>query len=288
MQQLELSGISASGTLRHALSHLVAKALECTMPTRLMHQRHARYLLAFYGDRQLTDLTYPEIRRYLDDEHKRGVGKETIRKRLSTLHMALAEAVRMGWLQAIPPWPVIKTDTRPKEAFWTHAQWLSAHAECDDDDLRTWIDCGWWMGSHASDLDRLRWCDLDLALGTWVRRNTKSKAKPVKLPLPEELLKLLRERHDALQPHPRDLVSRRRMGLPHRPLAALCHRAGVPLISTIGLRHSCETFLEERGTTELFQMTWLGLQSPRMLKKHYRHITQPTLDSGISLLNNAA
>ena len=33
-----------------------------------------------------------------------------------------------------------------------------------------------------------------------------------------------------------------------------CHRAGVTLISPIGLRHSCETYLEGKGTTELFQI----------------------------------
>lgn len=304
--QLELKGISAFGTLRHALSHLVTNALECAMPTREMHVRHARYLNEFYGrhlvdektgavmwpggDPDLAAITYAQVRRYLDDEHRRGVAKETIRKRLSTLHMALCEAVRMGWLVAVPPWPVIKTDTRPKEAFWTMEQWEAADRECDDDDLRTWILCGWWTGMHSSDLDRFRWDDVELAAETptWVRRNTKTKVKPVRLPLPKVIADRLRERYTALQPHKRDLIAARRMGHPNRPLKALCHRAGVPLLSPIGLRHSCETFLEERGTTELFQMTWLGLSSPRMLKKHYRHITPPTLDRGISLLNNAA
>lgn len=283
--QLELKGIAASGSLRFALSHLVANGLECATATREMHARFARYLLDFFGDRQLDEIRYQDLRRYLDEEKRRGIARETIRKRLSTLHMALCEAVRQGWIDKIPPWPVIKSDSRPKEAFWTLAQWEAADAECDDEEFRTWIMCGWWMGSHSSDLDRLRWEDLDLAAGTWVRRNTKSKAKPAVLPLPAPLLKRLRARHDALTPHRRDLVSGRRMGHPNRPLKELCHRAGVPLLSPIGLRHSCITFLEERGTTELFQQTWIGLQSPAMLKRHYRHITKPTIERAMALLD---
>ena len=41
----------------------------------------------------------------------------------------------------------------------------------------------------------------------------------------------------------------------------------------------------ERGTAELFQTTWLGLKSPRMLWRHYMRITQPTIDAGIAAVN---
>ena len=285
MLQLELRGVSTAGTLRHALDHLLANALECRPWTRRMHDVHRRYLLEWFGDRQLDSIGYPLIQKYYLDEQRRGMARETIRKRLSTLHMALAEAVRQGWLEKVPPWVVIKTDSRPKDAFWTLVQWEAAHLACDDEDLRTWIACGWWTGMHTSDLNRFRWTDVDLVKKTWVRRNTKTGIAPVTLPLPDRLLRVLSERQEAIQPHPRDFVSGRNMGHPNRPMRAVCHRADVPLISPIGLRHSCETFLEERGTTELFQMTWMGLKSPAMLKKVYRHITPPTIDGGISALN---
>lgn len=285
--QLDLPGLSAAGTLRHAIDFLLANGLECKPPTRAMHQRYGRYLLDWFGDCQLGAIDYPRIKSYYVDEQKRGVSRETIRKRLSTLHMTLAEAERQGWIPRIPPWVVIKTDSRPKTAFWTLTQWQAADMACDDEDFRTWVALGFWLAMHTYDLNSYRWCDVDLVRGTWIRRNHKTGVTPLVLPLPEALLNFLRKRHSEVEPHARDLVSTRNMGHPNRPMKALCHRAGVPLISPIGLRHSCETFLEERGTTELFQMTWLGLKSPAMLKRHYRHITAPTLDGGIAAVNRA-
>jgi len=283
--QLELPGVAPERGLRAALNHLLAHGLEGADATRKMHACHARYLLAAFGDVPLSDVTYPKLRAYYQDEQARGRSRETCRKRLSTLHMALEEAVRMGWMEKLPPWVVIKGDSKPRNLFWTLTQWEAAHLACDDDDLATWVALGFWTGMHSSDLDRCRWQDVDLVRRTWIRRNTKSKAQPFELPMPDRLWNVLKERKDHLLPHPRDLVAARRMGNPNRALKALAMRADVPAISPIDLRRSCETLLAERGTAELFQTTWLGLKSPRMLWRHYMRITQPTIDAGIAAVN---
>jgi len=69
------------------------------------------------------------------------------------------------------------------------------------------------------------------------------------------------------------------------PMREICHRADVPQLSLIGLRHSCETYLAERGCNVQFQVAWMGLKSPRMLWKHYRHLTQPIIDGGAAAMN---
>jgi integrase len=283
--QLELPGVSRAGTLRHALEHLLTHALECADATRAMHHTHGRFLLGWFGDVPLSAIGYPEVRRYYLDEQRRGMSRETCRKRLSTLHMTMAEAVRMGWLTQVPPWVVIKTDSKPRNTFWTRTQWEAAHIACDDDELQTWVALGFWTGMHTSDLNRYRWCDVDLVRKTWIRRNTKSKAEPLELPLPDRLWAILTERYEAIQPHRRDLIAGRSMGHPNRPMRAICHRADVPLISPIGLRHSCETFLSERGCSEEYQVAWMGLRSPRMLWKHYRHLTPTKLEQGAAAMN---
>lgn len=282
--QLELRGIGHAGSLRQAFAWL-QESLECTYWTRRMHADHARYLLDYFGDVQVVEVKYPQLRAYYEDEKRRGRAKETIRKRLSTLKMALREGLAHGVLDRLPDWPVIRSDTKGKDGFWTLAQWEAVHLACDDTDLRTWLAVGWFTGMHSSDLNRFRWQDVDLVKGTWIRRNSKTKAKPAVLPLPMRLLAVLRERYDELQPHPRDLVAGN-MGHPNRPVKQVAVRAGVPVISPIeATRHSCETFLEESGTSGLYQMTWMGLTSERMLKRHYRHITMPTIASGISAVN---
>lgn len=278
MQQLEL--IMETGTLRGALDHLLANALECEYWTRQMHANHRRYLLEWFGDGLLSGVTYSRIREYLTAERRRGRAVETVRKRLSTLHMALKEAVRMGWLKEVPPWPVMKSDSRPMADYWTLAQWEAANLGCEDEDLATWIAIGFWCGSHTSDIYRLRWCDVNLSANTWIRRNTKSKAPPVPLPLPNRLRELLWERAERLQPHKRDLVCGRNMGHPNRAIKELARRCDVPVIRPIGLRHSCTTYQKDQGCDDLFRSFWLGHTSPAVTVGTYTHVTPRQIQEG--------
>lgn len=284
--QLALPGLSLNEGLAQSLEW-VYQVLSCTAETRKMHHDHGRYLMAFFGDVSVKSIGYPEIRSYAKSELLRGMARETVRKRITTLKMALQEAVYHRVLERLPDIPTIKGESHPKEGYWTYLQWEAVNLACDvDDDLRMWIAVDWWCGSHSSDINRFRWQDVDLVSKTWVRRNTKVKAKPIVLPLPDRLCAILKERFERVQPHPRDLVCGRIIKNPNREIKALARRAGVPEISPIEAgRHSCETYLEECGTTELYQMTWLGLKSPAMLKKHYRHQTARGMVEGIARVN---
>lgn len=291
VHQLELPGLNVNreDTLEASLTWLLDHGLECGHWTRSMHAQHRRMLIEFFGpEKKLRDIKYADLKRYLDSEVARGRARETVRKRLTTLRMAMDEALRREepWFTKLPPWVVIKSDTKKTANFWVLDEWQSAHDACDDDDeFRLWIDNGFWLGMHTSDLNRFRWADVDLFKKTWIRRCTKSKSAPVALPLPEKLHRILLARYGEKQPHPRDLVAGRDMGHPNRQLREICLRAGVPVISPIGLRHSCETFLAESGTEEQYQVTWLGHKSPKMLKTTYRHTTPKTLEDNLAKVN---
>lgn len=283
MQQLEL--IIEPTRLRGALCHLLVHGLECEDWTRKMHACHARYLVQHFRDVPLTEVTYSKIKEYVIVEKRRGRAVETTRKRLSTLHMALMEAVRMGWLEKVPPWPVLKSDSRPKQVWWSTMQWEQAHLACEDEDLQTWIAVAFWCGSHTSDIYRFRWADVDFVNNTWIRRNTKSHAEPVAIPLPARLREILLERHDRLQPHRRDLVCGRNMGHPNRVLKQLATRCGIPAIPPIGLRHSCVTRMKELGCDDQFRSWWIGHKSTKVTVGTYTHMTPPLIDSGVALIN---
>jgi integrase len=286
--QLELHGLTADAGLRAACNWL-AETLDCEDWTRRMHADHCRYLLAYFGDRRVDDIRYAELIGYVRHELKRGLSKETVRKRLSTMKMAMREALAHGTLDRLPDFPVLRPQNHPRQGYWTKTQWDAANLACDgDEDFRTWVAVNWHTGMHSSDIDRFRWQDVDVVSKTWVRRNTKVKAEPKTLPLPDRLCGILRERRERLQPHPRDLVCGHPMGHPNRELRDLANRAGIPPITpTEAGRHSAETYLEECGATELFQMEWLGLKSPAMLKRHYRHATAKGMGAGIALVNVA-
>lgn len=283
MVQLELP--LEVGTLRGAFNHLLANGLECEDWTRRMHASHTKYLLEWFGDGPLPGVTYPRLLEYYRSELKRGRARETVRKRLSTMHMALAEAVRMGWLEKLPPWVVIKSDSRPKKDYWTVTQWEAANLACDDEDLAMFIAQGFWFGSHTSDIYRQRWQDIDLVKNTWIRRNTKSKAEPAELPIPERMRELLIARKDRLQPHPRDLVCGRNLGHPNRQLKALAARCDLPAIRPIGLRHSCVTYLKDCGCDDDFRCFWIGHKGVAVTKRVYTHMTPGQVEAGMALAN---
>jgi integrase len=283
--QLELPGLSGSEGLRAACEWLKG-SLDCEDWTRKMHADHCRYLLAWFGDAQIKTIGYPMMLEYVRAELRRGLSKESIRKRLTTLRMALREAVAHGVLDRTPDFPVVRPRARPRQGFWTQVQWEAVNlAVQGDDDFRTWIAVNWHCGMHPSDLDRFRWQDVDLVGKTWVRRNTKVHASPAVLPLPDRLWQTLKERRERLQPHPMDLVCGHRMGHPNRELKQIAQRAGVPEITPMEAgRHSAETHLEECGASLLFQQTWLGLKSMAMLR-NYRHMTPRGLEAGAALMN---
>jgi len=259
--------------------------VQCKPATRAMHIVNAGLLLRYFGNVDVRTLGFAQLRGYLRDEVKRGLCKESVKKRLSTLKHAMLEAVARRVIERLPEWPQIRSDTRPKEAFWTIDELNAFVVECEDEDLAAWAIVGWWCGFHASDVDRFRWVDVDLERGVWTRRNSKTCVRWVELPIPDGFKVWLRERYLRLGPHPRDLVAAR-LGYPNAAIRRVCKRAGITVISTIGLRHSCETYLAEKGCNELFQQTWLGLTSPRMLRV-YRHPTKIGLAAGAELLNAA-
>lgn len=286
--QLELPGLTDAVALGEVLGYLLAHDLDpdTALDTRVMHAQHARMLCEFFGrDTPITSIRYEHLNRYFKKETERGLARESVRKRLSTLSMAMKSAIRRDLLTKLPPWPVIKSDTKAKKGFWTLTQFEAAFAVCDDDDFATWVACGFFMGMHTSDLNRVRYQDIDLFKKTWIRRNTKNKKEPIPLPLPERLHKILLARFGEKQPHPRDLVAGRDMGNPNRTLKELAHRAGVPPISPIGLRHSCATWLEESGASEKFQDEWMGHAGSRIRKKHYHHLTDKMMADGVQALN---
>jgi len=287
MVQLELPGISREGHLEEVLEWMINHELECAADTVRMHQAHKRYLVEWFGDVHVRTIRYAELRAYYEHELRRGLARETIRKRFNTLHMGLESAHRREILDKLPPWVVIKSDTRPSQRFWTLQQWEAADAVIDDEELRIWVAVGWWTGMHSSDIDRFRWDDVNLWKKTWVRRCTKNKKRvqPKELPLPARLHKILTERFGRLQPHPRDLVAGRPMGHPNREMKAIAARAGVPAISPKDFRHSCVTFLFESGCDEKFVSEWTGHTTVRMPQNVYRHSTAKTLADNLAAID---
>src|SRR5262252_10640291 len=112
MEQLEMS-TDMEGRLREAISWMIAHR-DCTDATRAQHRDHRRWLVEWFGDCLLAEVTFARVLEYIEAEKLRGVMVATIKKRLVTLRMGLEDGYRRGLLpRTIDWWPSIVSDSKP-------------------------------------------------------------------------------------------------------------------------------------------------------------------------------
>jgi integrase len=275
--------------------------------TQLMHQAHRDHLIAFFGDRAITDFRgaagYELLLAYVQAEGPedggRGLRYCTLRKRLQTLHMALREAVKRGKLDALPPWPETPADSQPRERWLTLDEYLRLRAAIGAP-WATWIDLGVWTGQHSSDLNTMTWAMVDLGGGAgaaagegrslWLRRNTKNRATAEWLPMPAELRRNLAALYRSLEPKPapNECIVGPWKHAGHR-LRKACIRLGIAPCSPIDFRRTCATWWIESGGDKEALRKWLGHSgNSSMVERHYSKITPKMLDGGVDALDRAA
>lgn len=282
--QLELA-IDRQGTLREAITWTVGHR-NCADATKAQHLDHLRWLVEWFEDCEITAVTFARVLAYIQAEEARGIMRATIRKRLVTLRMALEDCYRRGLLaHTVDWWPEIESDSRPGQDLWTYDQYRQGRLAFDPAQ-RIGIDILFWFGSHDSDVRRLRRSDVDLVKRQWRRYNTKSRTEPKLLPLPDEMGRILEEWFavDGIL-SPSHKVAPLWWSSPIKPMARVCHRAGLPRITQLGLRRSCVSYMFELGAkkaidpkqTAEFVALWLGHKGDPMtsaiIRTHYMRWT---------------
>jgi integrase len=275
-------------------------------PTVDGHKWQRNKLLEFFGDRPLTDFEggagYRLLWEYLEAEGPGGRGAKfcSLKKRLTTLRLALKEANRLDAFGALPPWPDLPNDSVPRERYLTYEEYSLVRAALPDR-ARIWLDLAIWTGMHTSDVNATTWAMVDLGAGPgsgpgsghafWFRRNTKNGTNPVWLPMPDELRAYLvaEWRSRDVRPAPADRISG---PFDHKNLRRALNRAtwktGIPQFSPIDCRRTCATWWIERQGPKDGLKSWLGHTSTSgMVDKHYAKVTPMTLDQGVAALNRA-
>lgn len=243
-----------------------------------MQRAHGRWLAAELGaklpitsiDEQLLEqLTGPRL-------PPRRFGAETLRKRMSTLRAAVALAHRRRWVKRQPAFPQVIAPWRPRQRWLTYAQARQLFEALPRHRAEwTWVCL--WTGMHASDVNALRWLDVDLNERSLILRNTKNrKVTGVRVRCPRALWSLLREMHTRDRPKPGDRVVRPWHSRGHTLLRA-CIKAGIPQVSAIDLRHTCATWMVRRLGIVPSVLAWLGHSSPAMAARTYAHAVPPQL-----------
>lgn len=279
--QLELD-VHQTGKLYEAITWTMDRRPGISTETRGLYYEHRRWLIEYFGDVDVRRIGFKEVNDYIDHEVARGLMRETVKKRLKTLRLSLDDCWRRGLMKERPHWwPDIKSDSKPGQDMWTHANYRQGRLAFDPDQ-RIGIDILFWTGMHTSDVHRWRRGDVDLERKAWRRYNTKSKAVAKWLPLPEEFLHILEEwimANGLTEPAHR--IAPRFWAYPSKGMIRTCARAGVPHVTPLGLRRSCvshifELALRKNMTPDQaaeFAALWLGHKSDprtsRIIRRHY-------------------
>lgn len=294
-------------TLQEALGWLfrpgIRKRSEATIA---MHRKHARWLLAFFGNRAIADFEgtagYRLLLEYVEIEGPggRNVKCTSIAKRLCTLRLALREGERRGHFAKMPPWPELAADAEPRTRYLSFDEYQRLRPLMPPREM-LWIDLAVWTGQHNADVNTMTWGMVDLGGGAgappaegpafWLRRNTKNRARDQWLPMPDELRAILTTAwHATKGPGPEALI----VGEPSyrnflTKIARACWKLGIPRFSPIDLRRTCATWWVDRAGPKDALRAWLGhSHNSAMVEKHYSQVTPLMLNEGVAALNRAS
>jgi integrase len=278
-----------------------------TTATREDRIDHVRWLNHFFGtDRPLSEFNgtsgYRLLAEYVEKEGPdlggRGIKFVTIRKRLDTLRMAFTEAVKRGDLNALPFFPDLPRDSKPRERYLTVDEYRAIRALLLHPGP-LFLDLGVWTGQHTSDIVSMTWGMVDLGNGPgngpgpgpafWLRRNTKNKKRPVWLPMPDELRASLTAAYEEAPPDRPGRLIVGPWGSVRARLRRACRKLGIPRVSPIDLRRTCATWWIEKGGPKDALRQWLGHSvTSEMVERHYAQVTPAMGFQGVDALNRAA
>jgi integrase len=285
----------------------VASRTDVTVKAREQYQWAIPHIEAGLGAIRLDRLDREDVARWLDDLAVAGqLSWRSVQICRTVLRAALA-AVEEGLLRRSPaarvPMPrAVAKPVREKETdAWTDAEVARFLEVSADHRWAIAFRLGVLYGLRRSEALALRWDDLDTVTGTLrideglvavskgaVWSEAKSARSRRVIPLdPETLAVLARHRRDQLEERlaagatweDHDLITTTHVGRPVMPrsldraLALLVDRAGLPRLTSHGLRHTAATHMvrSAKDIGELRAVADVLGHSPDMLMKIYAH-----------------
>lgn len=236
-------------------------------------------LLAFWGQKTVAEVTKANCKRYAR-ERRRSPG--TVRRELTTLRAALNFSHEENRLKHVPSvWLPEEPQGRDRWLRRSEAAMLLNAARTGRADVRLYLPLfillGLYTGARKEAILSLRWPQVDLEQGVIDFNPPGSKQtnkRRARLPIPERLMTFLR------------LAKRRGSDLGYvvhcngarikdvkKAFATACERAGLAEATPHTLRHTCGTWMAQRGVP-LFEIGgWLGQTHERTVILYAHHHT---------------
>lgn len=241
-----------------------------------------RALLGYWGDRNVSAISGETCRAYLRHRTAQGRKPETARRELSTLRAALRHSQREGYLINTPGvW--LPDPSVPRERWLTRnevAALVRAARRLDvaKQYLPHFTLIGVYTGARSKKaILTLQWqpntsggwVDLDNGLIKWQQSHT-NKRQPRITPIPKNLMPLLRLLRRRNRQYVLESQSNTRLKSLEKSWAKCCKIAGVANATPHTLRHTCGTWMAQRGVP-LWQIAGYIGMTVEMASKVYLH-----------------
>lgn len=240
--------------------------LEVRPATKAMYGSIVRHQLGHVGDMRLTRVAPPDIRALLAERAREGYAGRTRRAILDVLRMIFRLAEHDGIVERNPASTVTAPKIDAKEPVHLDAAQARKFLEVSKGEgLHSLFAVALGTGLRRGELLALTWRDVDLDQGLVHVRRSKTGAGVRTVPLPAFAADVLRGL--ARRPGPIWLYS---PAYVTRRVAAICERAGLPRITTHGLRHSTASILLAEGVPIEVIKSLLGHTSATMTQHYAR------------------
>lgn len=293
-QRFEREAHDPNGAAAHVASPFVSEVLEhfvndgCPSvadATLSMYLQKSGHLQRLLGHMKATDLQDIDVMKaYIAARTREGAASGTLQKELVTMRQAMFAALEAKMITFNPRicFPRFKAKYVPKDRWLPPAEVEKLLAVLPPH-RQLWIVLAVYTGGRDSEIDGLRWEDIDWA-GRIIRINgTKTHGAMREIPLQPVLgVVLSRSRQESGY-----IVGE--WGNVRRDLHAACaaDRAGIDPCSPNDLRRTFATWLANQGVPELVVAKMLGHGSSQMVRRVYAQLQRDLMRREMAKLSGA-
>lgn len=295
----EFSGTIAEGTCDAAQNQatLIGNTIEAALgqflefcpldksnSTIKCYEQKAGHLVRLLGKIELCVMKVDDVQKYCMTRLEEGAARETVRKELVVLRSTLSLARDRGMLTRDPDAliPKFRAAYQPKRRWLSDAETVELLRNLPEE-RKSWVLLAVFTGGRLSELESLKWGDLNFAKGQIHIRGTKTARSDRFIPMDPELAELLRPlRGEADQPVAGKWSNVR------RDLRKACEKAKIEPVSPNDLRRTFASWLKQAGRDSLAVGKLLGHTSSRMVELVYAHLDQKALQQAMEALPSLA
>ncbi len=253
--------------------------------TLSMYLQKSGHLLRLLGARRADELQdIDTMKGYIARRLEEGAASGSVQKELVTMRQALYAAMEAKQIRFNPAacFPRFRAQYRPKDRWLTPDE-VIALLRVLPPHRQLWIVVAIYTGARDSEVDSLRWEDIDWARRLVHIRGTKTRGSRREVPLLHVLGSVLsRERKEAGY-----IVGE--WGNVRRDLHAACAagRADIPPCSPNDLRRTFATWLANEGVSEHVVAKALGHGSSQMARRVYAQLQRDLMHREIAKLSGS-